>query len=523
MEPLTEAGDKTSESTECQPDQSVKSPSRKQEITVHSEIPQSVPETKLTESGKDYSPAQDSGKQSSPVRASKDLDPCLSTSLATEQTHVPSSIEWPTVTSGETKKKVPLSATATPVTDEPSEKTKVANSKDAQIETVLTQQDEVQLHKIEENNRTQKEKEEEKREKGSEKEASRKEKDQEEEKEEKQVERESIPDKRGKRDNRGMDWKERLEELGKEWRKKRGKEMEEKEKGIARKPVKPLGSRKSSTSYGDPHVAPHSSSSQFPSGHSRFSIPLHRGSGFHSPHPLPLPPPSMPRPRPPPPQPFLGFTPHPFHQPPATPFTPPHPPQPPDIWSMFGSLFAQHNLFPAEEPPPPPPRPPSPPLPPLHYSPPRGLSPCHSSPRRMSPQRSPSPHQDSSPHYSPSPCSSPAPMGVSPSSGPAAFFSRARARSRSRSSSPVPKSQPLEPKPSQLDAKQFRFISELVKRTTVKKCDIAVQAVSPRKVSEGTQDGRGFRLCSTAVQVKARTRDVSTYTDIKTEVQHRSV
>ena len=515
IQPPTEAGDKTSESTECQPnldDQSMKSPSHKHEITLRSEFPQSVSETKPTESGRGYGPAQDSGKQSSPVCASKDLDPCLSTSLTTEQIHVPSSIEWPTVKSSETKKNVPLSATATPVTEVPIEKTEGV-TEGPQSEAVLTQQSEPQLHKIEEKKKSQKEKEEEKREKkSSEKEALRKEKDQE---REKQVEKESVPERRGKRDSRGIDWEEKLEELEKEWRKKREKEMEEKEKGIARKPVKPLGSRKASTS---PHVAPHSSSPQFPSGHSRFPIPLHRGPGFHPPHPLQIPPPSIPHPRPPPPQPFLGFPSHPFHQPPPAPFTPP---QPPDIWSMFGSLFAQHNLFPTEEPPPPPPRPPSPPLPPVHYSSPRGLSPCHSSPRRMSPRQSPSPRRDSLPHCSPSPCSSPTPMCVSPS-GPAAFFSRARARSRSRSSSPVPKSQPLEPKPRQLDAKQFRIISELIKRTTVKKCDIAVQAVSPRKVSQGVQDGRGFRLRSTAVQVKARTWDVSTHTDFKTEVQHRS-
>ena len=526
MQPLTEAGDETGESTKCQPKSKVQdgqsatlviSATHRHES---SEFTQSAPKTTPTDSGGGDSPAMDSVTNSSPVGANKELDPHLGTSLITDQTRVPSSIEWPTVMSNETKKMVPLSVTVSPVTEVPTEKTRGVNE-DGQSETVPAANEtllsEPQLHSIEESKKTQKEKEEEKR--SEEKEASRKEKGQEREKEKKQAERVTAPERRGKRD-RGKEWEERLEELEVEWRKKREKErkeVEEREKSLARKSVKPLESRKSSTGYSDPHLAPHSASPPFPPGQPRFPIPLHHRPGFHPTHPLPIPPPAMPPPHPPPPQPFLGFPPHPFHQPPPTPFTPSHPPQPPDIWSMFGNLFAQHNLFPTEDPPPPPPRPPSPPLPPLHYSSPRGLSPCHSSPRRMSPRHSPPPHRESSPHLSP-PRSSPTPMSMSPT-GPAPFHSRAR----SRSSSPVPKSQALDPKPRQLDAKQFRIISELIKRTTVKKCDVAVQAVPPRMVSEGTQEGRGFRLCSTAVQVKTRTRTIFTHTDLKPEVQHRSV
>ena len=284
------------------------------------------------------------------------------------------------------------------------------------------------------------------------------------------------------------EWAKKVEDQDKVWHARR-----EREKRLARKIGKPVESWKPPTSFRE-QIPTHSS--PFAPAQQRFNIPFHPRPHF----PLGISPPAIP-PQPPPPQPFLGFPhpPHPFHHQPPAP--PPHPPPPPaDMWSMFGSLFAQHNLFPAEEPPPPPPRTPSPLRPPaMNFgSPRRSLSP---------PRRAPSPHL-SSPTHSGSLPQSPH-GGKSRSPEPAPFPSRSNLPSAN-------------PKP--LDAKQFKIISELIKRTTVKKCDVSVQIVPPRMISEGTQDGKGFRLRSTAVQVRARTKDSSTDTITdRPEFHHRSV
>ena len=291
------------------------------------------------------------------------------------------------------------------------------------------------------------------------------------------------------------EWAKKMEDQDKVWRARREKKQE-REKRLARQIGKPVESWKP-PSFSEP-IPTHSS--PFVPAQQRFNIPIHPRPHFS----LGLPPPAL-APQPPPPQPFLGFPhpPHPFHHQPPAPTCPPPPhppPAPADMWSMFGSLFAQHNLFPAEEPPPPPPRTPSPLRPPaMNFgSPRRSLSPPRraSSPRLVSPTRSGS-------------------LPQSPRGG----------KSRSPEPAPFPLRSNLpnaNPKP--LDAKQFKIISELIKRTTVKKCDASVQIVPPRMISEGTQDGKGFRLRCTAVQVRARTKDSSTNTIAdRPEFHHRSV
>lgn len=285
----------------------------------------------------------------------------------------------------------------------------------------------------------------------------------------------------------------RIEELEREWRRKREEEKQ------ARKATK-------TPDYNE-LLLKHTQSP----GQPRFTIPVHHGPRYNRP------PSSFPLPRPRPPlQPFVGFPHAPYHQAPPVPFAPPppHPPPPAqtDVWSMFGSLFAQHNLFPSEDPPPPPPRSPSPPLPPLQYSSPRILSPTrHSSPSHqvLPPARLSSPPPSSSTSLSPrrkSHSPEPSPFHPQTQSGP---------------SSPVSKVATVEPKPSQLDAKQFRIISELIKKTTVIKTDVSVQTLPPRLVSEGTQSGSGFQLLSTALQVNVKTCETSTGANSHLEVQHR--
>lgn len=533
------------------------------------QFPQPVTDTKMTDSTAESSPRV-SEQHESPV-ACEVFDPHQSTTSLTQQIPVPSSIEWPTIDGGETKKEIQLSTTVSPMT--PVKPVQKGKGETCEAEVVNSIQGETlerearTLHETEEESKCQKDIEErakdeklceekemktrEEREmrtrEEKEKQRERKEEKEERESEEKaeQEEKEKELEKEKKREENERDkWMERLEELEKEWRKKRKrekekKEREEREKKLARRTLDAATeSWRSSPTFSEPHLPPHASSPPIPPGHPGFNIPIRvpmKSSIFHPhPHPLSLPPHNMPPPQPPPPQPFLGFPPHPhapFHQPaPApAPFNPTHPhphppPQQPDVWNMFGNLFAQHNLFPTEEPPPPPPRSPSPPLPPRRFSSPHRMSPSRRSPpRRKSPsRRSSPPHRDSSPHPSPPPRSSPTPTTMSPRSrSHSPDHSLFHSREKSRSQSPIPKPRTLESKPRQLDAKQFRIISELIKRTTVKRCDVSVQAVPPRMVSEGTQDGRGFRLCSTAVQVKARNYDVSTQADIEPEIHHR--
>ena len=349
---------------------------------------------------------------------------------------------------------------------------------------------------------------------------------------------------REEKEKKEREWAEKMQELEKEWRKEKEREKEkemekgkeEREKGSAHKVLLssdgsliPSEGWRSSPSY-ESRLPSHASSPIHPSPGSihppTFNIPVHahmKPPRFHPPphaHTLPLGPPSIPPPQPPP-QGFLPFPPHPhphphppFHRPPPGPFNPPHPPPPPpqpDMWNVFSNMFAQHNLFPQEDPPPPPPRSPSPPRPP---------------PRRISPsRRSPPPRRISPPRLSPPPRHSHTPMSMSPRSrshSPVLPLFHSKTRSRSRSQSPSSKVlPPLEPKPRQLDPKQFRIISELVKRTAVKKCDVSVQASPPRMVSEGTQDGSGFRLRCTATQVRARTYDISTQAEVTPDVCHR--
>ena len=299
-------------------------------------------------------------------------------------------------------------------------------------------------------------------------------------KEKKQGEAEREQEKEKKKE-----WANKMEELDKDWRTKR-----EKEKRLSRKIGKPVESRKPPTSIGE----------QIPTHSSPFVPPQKRfGIRQRARYPLAIPPQVIPPHQPTPTQPFLGYAPHPphpFHQPPAPAFPPPpHPPPPPlqqaDVWSMFGSLFAQHNLFPAEDTPMPPQRTPSPLRPPaMHFgSPGRSPSP---------PRRAPSPDLGS-PHGRKS--RSPEPVSSSPMT-------------------PSLSNPSANPKP--LDAKQFKIISELIKQTTVKKCDASVQIVPPRMISEGTQDGRGFRLKSRAVQVRIKTQESSTNTDAnRPEFHHR--
>ena len=282
------------------------------------------------------------------------------------------------------------------------------------------------------------------------------------------------------------------------WKEKERKlALEEREKRAPKKVVKPLESWKPPVSHSEPiptHPSP------FPPAQQRFNIPVHPVPRFHHPHHISLlPSPMAPPPQPAHPQSLLGYPPHPFHQaqpppPPAPAFHhPPPPPQPPpDVWGMFGNLFAQRNMFPSDDPPAPAPRSPSP-HPPVNFGSPhhRSPSPLHFAPPHMTPPGSPRGQKSRSPDP--------------------------QSRKKSGSLSPA-----TEPKP--LDAKQFKIISELIKRTAVKKCDAAVQVVPPRMISEGTQDGRGFRLRNTAVQVGVKTCNRSTLTERgRPQVQHRSV
>lgn len=488
-------------------------------VAVASHFLRSVIDTKMADNN-----FKDSLKQSSEQQITKKATNTPNNPVI-QQGHEPSSIKWPTIDSDEsreenqessrvissevsveiesenTKEKIDVKKT---VNNEPME----VVEKELQVKnstSVCEQKDEEEDKKLQENKESkQKEEMEKKREQEKEREWAKrleelerewkKKKERERIKEEKEKQR--IKEERERERIREGREKERLKE---EKEKNRMKEVRERK--MARKAAKPVESWKPSN---------------FPSNQKRFNIPIRHGPTFHPrPRPIPIPAPVIPPPQPPPPQPFIGFPHTPFHQPPPAPFVPPHPRPPPlpqpDVWSMFGNLFVQHNLFPAEEPPPPPPRSPSPPLPSNRFSP----------PRRKSPRRSPPLHRSSPPpHIDP-----PRPRSTSPTVSPHHRISPEPAsfpiRRKSGSPSPVSKPWPLEPKPRQLDAKQFRVISELVKRTTVKKCDVSVQAVPPRMVSEGTQDGTGFRLCSTAVQVKARTYSVATLTDCKPEIQDR--
>ena len=325
-------------------------------------------------------------------------------------------------------------------------------------------------------------------------------------KKQEEMEREQEKEKRKEKER---EWTKKMDDLDKDWRARREKERKvEREKRLARKIGKPVESWKPPTSFSE-QIPTHST--PFSPSQPRFSIPIHPRPRF----PLPIPPPAIPPPQPPPPQPFLGFTPHhAFHPSPAPAFPPPpHPAAPTlqtDVWSMFGNLFAQHNLFPTDEPPPPPPRTPSPLHPPMmHFGSPR---------RSPSPlRRAPSPHLMSPTHSSSPPLSPHGRNSRSPEPSP--FLS---ARAQSSSLLPASPHSGADPKP--LDAKQFKIISELIKRTTVKKCDVSVQIVPPRMISEGTQDGRGFTLRSIGVQVRARTRDSCTATDTnKPDAHHRLV
>ena len=291
--------------------------------------------------------------------------------------------------------------------------------------------------------------------------------------------------------------REKTRELDKDWRLRRERERKlEREK--RRKVGKPIESWRPSLSHSDSLVInpPHFVAGQM------FNIPIRTAPPFHRhPHPLALPP----QPPPPPPQPFLGFPPppppHAFHQPPppapTTPSFTPHPQT--DMWSMFGSLFGPHGLFPPEEPPQPSVRSPSPTRPLLN------LAGAHRSPSPppKTPPMSPRVRKSRSPN--PPPFPPPAKLGggsISPTAS-------------SSSTKPLG-----EPKP--LDAKQFKIIRELIKKTAVHKCDVSVQAVPPRMISEGTQDGRGFKLRSRAVQASVRLQDRSTLTEGgRAEVQHR--
>ena len=451
----------------------------------HSEI-----DSKLTENDAEITPKQMSQQQqSSHFSPSNDASPAVP-----QQDSGPDTINWSTTGSDEARKKCQGS--------DPSEVSIQQESKDSDKETEVRKpaMDEPMEEVDEEKER--KEKDERSKERTEKVRVDNR---------EREKRREHCQEKERERSKR-------LEEIEKERRRKKERDRmkeerekerakEEREKKMSRKASKPVEPWKSS-SYNESLIA-HTSPAP------RFGIPIHRGPGFH-PHPMPIPPPAIPPPQPPPPQPFIGF-PHthhhiPFHQPPPPPFTPPHPHPPPlpqpDVWNMFGNLFAQHGLFPADDPPLPPPRSPSPPPPSRHFSSPRRKSP--------SPRHSPPPHNNrplSPPPPRPRSTSPPASQGsrASPEPPPPPF-----PPPRTKSGSPSPSSQPR-----QLDAKQFRIISELIKKTTVKKCDVSVQVVPPRMISEGTQDGSGFRLRSTAVQVKARTYNVSTYTECKPEVQDR--
>ena len=314
------------------------------------------------------------------------------------------------------------------------------------------------------------------------------------------IEEKETEDQDKERQSKNKERAKRIEELERERRKRR----DEAQRAI-----------KTAAEYSERYR--HKSSPSFSPGQPRFTIPVHHGPRYNRP------PPPFPLPHPhPPPQRFMGFPPHPhtppYHQAPPVPFTPPPPPPPPpqaDVWSMFGSLFAKHNLFPAEDPPPPPPRSrsPSPPLPPLRYNSPRRMSPSHHS----SPSHQVLPPRLSSPPPSSSTSLSPCRKSNSPEPSPF------HPRPQPDSTSPVSKALSVQPKPSQLDAKQFRIIRELIKKTTVIKSDVSVQTTPPQCVSEGVQSGSGFRLYSTALQVNVRTSETSTDTDSHPEIQHRYI
>ena len=417
----------------------------------------------------------------------------------------PSSIQWPSDNSSEMKKQDQLSATSGSVTQVLSVKQSLT-----EVPAGGRLEREVQSPYRREEDKQGREREREEKVRSKEKLKAEKEKKLNED--EKDWKRKWEKEEREKERNQEEELEEREKDKGRAERSELRKEKE-KETNLTSKVIdvasKTGEAWKSSSSYSDPRLPPHGAS---PSSHPTFNIPIHvptKTPRFH-PHRFPLPRPTVPLPQPPPPQPFLGFPPHPPFPAPFNP-PPPHPPPQTDVWNMFGNLFAQHNLFPAEEPPPPPPRSPSPPpLPPLRFG----------SSRQLSPPRSPPPHRIASPHLSPPSRRSPIPMSPrspSPSPEPLPF----RSRTKSRSQSPVKQPLALEPKPRQLDAKQFRIISDLVKRTTVDKYDASVQVVPPRMVSEGTQDGRGFKLCNTATQVETKTRDASTLTDLQPKLKHR--
>ena len=464
-------------------------------VSLASQLLQSVIDTKLADGKSDsqkLSSEQPQQPLSSPVtHGALDLP---QKGISPHPTRKPASIEWPTTTTitdeTETNIVYPTETLKRKCEDVEREKSE---------ETLRVEKDTVSVP-IERDGR---EKRGDEREKKARRSKEYEERTQEQKKAKGSKEDEEKDDRKWEERERERD-RERAKRL--EWRSNREKEMEEKE--ITRKSANmPLG-------HSEQHLT-HTPSPPFPPAKKRYTIPIRHGSATSSyRRPRPLPPPTIPPtipPQPPPPQPFIGFPPHPhapFHQAPPAPFTPPHPhpPLPPqhDIWSMFGNFFVQQNLLPTEDPPPPPPRPPSPPLPPQY--------------RRSPSRHSSPPRQASSPHCSSR--SSPTPMSPrrnSHSPEPPPFLSR------TTPPPPVSSLRSVEPKPRQLDAKQFRVISELIKRTTVQKCDISVQTVPPRMVSEGTQDGRGFRLRSTAVQVKTKTYDVSTDTDSKPEIQHRLV
>lgn len=445
-----------------------------------------------------------SEKHSSPVSSSH-----TGNASQPKDINEPSSIQWPSDSSSEMKKKDQLSATSGPVTQMISEKRKQSLT---EVPAGGRLEREVQSpHRREEDKQGR---EREREEKVRSKEKLKEEKEKKLNEDEEDWKRKWEKEEREKERNQEEDLEEREKDKERAERSELRKEKD-REKNLTSKVIdvasKTGEAWKSSSSYSDPRLPARGAS---PSAHPTFNIPIHvptKSPRFH-PHRFPLPRPTVPIPQPPPPQPFLGFPPHP-HPPFPAPFNPPPPRPAPqtDVWNMFGNLFAQHNLFPAEEPPPPPPHSPSPPpLPPLRFG----------SSRQMSPRRSPPPHRVSSPCLSPPSRRSPTPMSPrSPSPSPDRIPFRSRTKSRSQS--PVKKTLALDPKPRQLDAKQFRIISDLVKRTTVDKCDASVQVVPPRMVSEGTQDGRGFKLCNTASQVGAKTRDASTLTDLQPKLKHR--
>lgn len=494
IKPLTEEGDKSDSVMNVEEDEAVKTKSpdvQKAEPTVITPVsqgtnslaspsPQPVTvDAKMDDSKAEICP-QDSEKHSSPV-SGKALTP---NATQPKENYEPTSIQWPSDNIRETRKDQ-LSATVGGIT----QMTSVEKRKQSLIEMpgggrLEREREEKEKLWKEEEKKWNEEEEQKKEEEEREKERKREEKDLE---DEKRKTRDKDPE---------------VQEL----RKEKGRETNLTGKAID-VATKTGETWKSSSGHSDPRLPSHT----IPSGHQAYNIPIHaptKPPRFHS-HRLPLTHHNVPLPQPPPPQAFLGFP----HPPFPAPFNPPPPPPPPpqtDVWNMFGNIFAQHNLFPTEEPPPPPPRSPSPPpLPPLRFS----------SSRQMSPRRSPPPHRISSPHLSPPSRHSPMPMSPrSPSHSPERLPFRSRTKSRSKS--PV-KPLILDPKPRQLDAKQFRIISELVKKTAVNKCDASVQVVPPRMVSEGTQDGRGFKLCNTATQVETKTHDMSTLTDIQPKLTHR--